>query len=254
MSIFSNYTTKIKDRLTQKEIEEDPDSLSARAFRRRVLNEDEITANLGSSLYYKGKPSPVAVYRDNGRPVIRILLRMLLVIIAPVLALGLITFVVVNTVSQNRVTQPVETESVVYDNIPVPAGVRPISRARTIGQTKFIESYIAKFLPNYVLNIKGAASYISDKSQDELLAFYKGKLVDPRPPPWQIYGTPGKAGDFYAVLYLRSLDGSRTLEGIVLQLQRVDGEVLKNDPEYYDRQAKPGEMVLILTKVFLGLK
>ncbi len=254
MSRISSYASKLRNRIRQTEVEEDPQSLSVRAFRRRVLDEESEINPLATGQV--GPELKVAVYRDRGAQLRRGLLRFLLVIVAPLAALALILLIVLNIVNDNKVAPIVETESVVMANIPVPGGVRPISRARNLNQKTSAQIYYNSVLSGYNLDFKGAATYITAKSKDEIKQFYDSKLVDPKPPPWQIYGKPGNILNVFSILYLRALPNGppNSLEGLAVQIEPVDQEILRKDPEYYDTKAQVGENVITLWKGWLTLK
>jgi hypothetical protein len=248
---IGSYVTKIRNRIKQSEIEEDPQSLSARAFRRRVLEEEEVLGSLATETTSQG--FRVAIYQDKGRRWRRSLLRFGLVFVGPLLAIGLIGLIVLNVVNENKVAVTVETESTTLDDIPVPPGVRAIGRARNLDQSISADIYFRQVLPNYRQNFKGAATYITSKSQDEIKKFYDSKLVEPKPPPWQSYGKPIVTTELYRTLYMRALPNGppNSIEALVLQIEPVNKDILKKDPDYYDAQAKIGENVIVLWKSWL---
>lgn len=253
---ISSYASKIRNRIKQSDIEEDPQSLSAKAFRRRLLEEDGEAIQPTLTSFAPNGEVKVAVYRDKSSRFRRSLIRFALVIIAPLLALGLIIFLVLNIINENRPVVVVETESVTLDNIPVPGGVQAIARAKNLNQSTSAEIYFRKVLPTFSQNFKGAATYLTDKSQDVIKKFYDSKFVEPKPPPWQIYGNPVNVSGFYTVLYLRSLPNGPpgSIEAVVVQIEPVKKDILVKDPEYYGPQAKEGQNVILLWKSWLAPK
>jgi hypothetical protein len=251
---ISSYASKIRNRIKQSDIEEDPQSLSAKAFRRRLLEEDETADPL--ALPVSSSKVKVAVYRDRSSRLRRSLIRFGLVVVAPLLALGLIFFLVFNIINDNRPVVVVETESVALDNIPVPGGVQAIARAKNLNQQTSANIYFGKVLPTYNQNFKGAATYLTSKSRDDIKKFYDSKLVEPKPPPWQTYGNPTTIADFYTVLYLRSLPNGPpgSIEALVLQIEPVRKDIMQRDPDYYGPQAKEGQNVIVLWKTWLAPK
>ncbi len=253
MSRWTSITSRLTNRIRQDEIEEDPTSLSARAFRQRLLG-DEPPAEVLSGYGGAGSKTKVAVYQPKPNRFSRRLLRIGLTVVAPLVALALILWVTFSIVSQNQVAAPVQVETTFDSNVPVPAGVRVINRATSpvYNQKATSTEFFSRLLPLYTTNLRGVVSYISPQSVQDLNDFYNRKLVGPKPPPWQVYGKPTTYGDFYTTFYIRSLSGTSTLEGVLVQLQPVNGDTLKQDPSYYDRQAKLGETVIILSKAVLS--
>ncbi len=252
MSQTGSRPSKFRKKLRQSEIEDDPQSLTAKAFRRRIL--DEETDNPLTTGTATQAPK-IAVYRDKTAPLRRNLIRIGLIFIAPIVAIGIILLIVFGAIQDNanKVVPVVETESIALQVIPVPGGVRPISRALNLNQKRSAEIYFDRTLPQYLNDFKGAATYISGKSKEEIKKFYDSKLVEPKPPPWQTFGNPLTSGSFYTVLYLRALTNGPpgSIEALVLQIEPVSRDILKKDPEYYDLQAKEGENVIILWKSWL---
>ena len=252
MSRFKTNLSRFSKRLKQQDIEEqtEPDSLSARAFRHRLLDE-EINEPIPGNTTAPSQPR-VAVYRPVANPLPRRLLRFGLVVVAPLLAIALILWITFTTIAQNQTTEAVKVESVFDSNVPVPAGVRSIPRAANYSQAKLAVEIYKRYLPTYAPVIRSVATYISPLSLDELNQYYKSRLVDPKPPPWQLYGKPATLGDQYTTFYIRSLNGQQSLEGLLVQLENIRQDTLRQDPSYYDKQAKPGETVITLSKAVLN--
>lgn len=256
MSQFGSYFSNLQKRLKQRDVEEGPTSLSAKAFRKRVLEDDEVTPALShnsSSLASHSGPR-VAVYHDKSVRLRRSLLRISLVFIAPLLVFMIVGAIVFSTLSREQPTVPIAAESQVLSGIPIPAGVRPIARATLIDQLSSARNLFDSVLPQYNFEFKGAVSYLTPASIEDLYKYYNSKFVDPRPPPWQIFRSPTYYGDFYTAVYLRSLNNQGALEALVLRLDTVSPIILKSDPEFYDRQAKAGETAMVLWKVWLSPK
>ncbi len=253
MSRISFKASRLGKKLRQEDMDEDPTSLSARAFRRRLLDEEAIvTPERPNRPQARVK---VAVYQPKSVGWRRALLKLGLVVVAPLAGLALILWIVVTTVSQNIEVAPVQTaETIVLDNAPVPVGVRPLRRIKFTDQQTDAEIYFEKVLPTYYFNYKGSASYISPQPLEALSKYYNSKLAEPKPPPFQLFGKATFYGNTYNALYLRSLDSQRILEGLLVKLEPVDQQILKSDPEYYDRQTKLGETVIVISKAVVSLK
>ena len=243
--------TKLGSRLVQPKIEEGETSLLARAFRTRLL--DGSAAD--PALLYPQRPGNVrvAVYNDKSVKLRTFIRRVTLAFIAPLIALLIIGFIVFSTINQPKPSLPIATESVVLSDVPVPAGVRPIQRATIFSPKQFIDVYLNQTLPKYSDQFKSAASYIGPKSQDELNAFYKTRLLQTKSLGWQAYGKPTSYNITFTSLYVRALNSQvpGSIEALVVQFEPVKAEVLKQDPTYYDSQTKLGETVLILSKAWL---
>lgn len=246
--------SKFPPRLVQPEIEDNDSSLLARAFRSRILGGLEVDP----ALLYPGNPKsgkvPVAIYNHNTTSTGRFIRKIGLTLVAPLLAVIIIGVIILTTVNQDKASSPpIQTESVVLSDVPVPAGVRPIQRAKTYTQQQFIDVYLNQVLPNYSDEYKGAASYITSRSFDEANNFYITRLLQTKSLQWQAYGKPTTYNLSYTTLYLRALSSQvpGSVEALVVQLEPVDSVILKKDPTYYDAQAKLGETVIILSKAWL---
>jgi hypothetical protein len=239
-------------RIRQTEVEEiGADGLYSQAFRNRVLGN-----GLETPLSTTSKPSTsrrVATYDDAGGGFLRKLLRVVLLFVLPVLAIALIVWIVIGVLSQNTVSPPLEAESQILDNIPVPAGARPIPRAAKFSQLQIAEAYYTNSFPAYwLIEHKGAASYVTPKPRPELLTYYKTKLVDSK--QWQQFGNFPDGGEKTVRLYIKQLrygNVANALEVVMITLESVNPEILKRDPDYYDRQAKPSDSVIVVTKSWL---
>ncbi len=243
--------TKLGSRLVQPRIDEGESSLLARAFRTRLLED----AAPDPALLYPKKPGKVrvAVFNDTSEKFRTVIRRIALTVIAPVVALLIIGFIVLSTINQPKLSLPIETESVVLGDVPVPAGVRPIERATLYSPSQFIDVYLNQVLPNYSDQFKSAASYIGPNSQDELNAFYNTRLLQTKSLRWQTYGKPATYNITFTSLYVRALSSQvpGSIEALVVQFEPVSVGILKQDPAYYDKQAKLGETVIILSKAWL---
>jgi hypothetical protein len=251
MPLFKS--SKFSSRLVQPAIEDNDPSLLARAFRRRVLGGPEVDP----ALLYLGTNEtarvPVAVYNAKRPNTARFLRKIGLTIVAPLLAIFIVGVIIMTTLTPAKVSQPIASESVVLADVPVPANVRPIPRAKTFTQQQFITVYLNQLLPNYSSEFKGAASYMTSRPFDEVNNFYITKLLQTKSLLWQTYGKPTTYNLSYTSLYLRALSSqvSGSVEALVVQLEPVDSVILKTDPTFYDSQAKPGETVIILSKAWL---
>jgi hypothetical protein len=251
MPLFKS--SKFPSRLVQPEIEDTDSSLLARAFRRRVLSGPEADPAL---LYLETSQTarlPVAVYSAKGPSTARLLRKIGLTIVAPLLALIIVGVIIMTTLTPEKVSQPIASESVVLNDVPVPANVRPIQRAKTYTQQQFITVYLNQILPNYSSEFKGAASYLTSRPFDEVNNFYITRLLQTKALLWQTYGKPTTYNLSYTTLYLRALRSQvpGSVEALVVQLEPVDSVILKTDPTFYDKLAKPGETVIILSKAWL---
>jgi hypothetical protein len=252
MSKSKSGASGLFQRFRQSDVEETgSESLYGKAFRQRLLD-SETEAPIVSGLP-RNAPRRIANYDDDGGGFLRKLLRVALVFVLPALAIGLIVWIVMGVLSQNAVSPPLEVESQVFDNIPVPAGARPIPRAAKYSQLQIAESYYGSNFPAYTLiEHKGAASYITAKPRPELLTYYKTKLVDSK--LWQQFGNFPDGGEKTIRFHIKQLrygNVANALEVVMITLENVSGEILKRDPDYYDRQAKPGDSVIVITKSWL---
>jgi hypothetical protein len=245
--------SKLSSRLVQPEIENNDSSLLARAFRSRMLGGPGPDPALLYPNTTGAAKVPVAVYKDNSVGFKVLLRKFALTVLAPLLAIIIIGVIVISTFTENKVSVPIESESVVLSDVPVPAGVRPIERAKIYTQQQFIGVYLNQVLPNYTSEYKGAASYMTSKSFDELNAFYTSRLLQTKSLRWQSFGKPTTYNLTYTSLYLRALVSQvpGSIEALVVQLEPVNATILKKDPAYYDRQTKLGETVIILSKAWL---
>ncbi|MDB5079051.1 MAG: hypothetical protein JWP00_975 [Chloroflexi bacterium] len=246
--------SKFRTRLTQPAIEDNDSSLLARAFRTRLLGGSEADP----ALFYPAGPGakkvPVAVYQDRTASTRTLLRKISLTIGAPLLAIIIVGLIVFSTFAPDKVSLPVQSESVIFGDVPVPANVRPIQRAKLNAQQQFVDVYLNQVLPHYSEDFKGAASYISSKSLDELKSWYSTRLLDTKSLRWQVYGKPTTYNTTYTSLYLRALTSQvpGSVEALVVQLEPVSSLVLKKDPTSYDEQAKLGETVIILSRAWLA--
>jgi hypothetical protein len=252
MSKSKSGASGLFQRIRQSDVEESPsESLYGKAFRQRLLS-SEIETPLSAGVP-RNNARRVASYDDAGGGLLRKLLRVALVFILPALAIGLIVWIVMGVLSQNVVSQPLEVETQVFDNIAVPAGARPIPRAAKFSQLQIAEAYYGNNFPAYqLIEHKGAASYITAKPRPELLTYYKTKLVDSK--QWQQFGNFPDGGEKTIRLYIKQLrygNVANALEVVIITLESVSPEILKRDPEYYDRQAKPGDSVIVIVKSWL---
>ena len=242
---------KIGSRMVQTSIDEGEPSLLARAFRTRLMEE----SSADPALLYPQRPGKVrvAVYNDTSEKFRTLFRRIALTVIAPIIALLLIGFIVLSTINQPRPSLHIQTESVALGDVPVPAGVRPIERATLYSPRPFIDVYLNRILPNYSDQFKSAASYIGPMSQDELSAFYSSRLLQTKSLGWQTYGKPTTYNITFTSLYVRALSSQvpGSVEALVVQFEPVNTDILKQDPAYYDKQTKPGETVIILSKAWL---
>lgn len=242
-------------RIRQTEVEETgSDGLYGKAFRNRVMgNELETPSGVGSTQTVSRR---VASYDDAGDGLLRKLIRVALVFVLPALTIGLIVWIVMGVLSQTTVSPPLETESQVLENIPVPAGARPIPRAAKFSQLQVAETYYtSNFAAYQLVEHKGAASYITPKPRPELLNYYKTKLVDSK--QWQSFGNFPDGGEKTVRLYIKQLryaNVANALEVVLITFEGVNAEILKRDPDYYDRQAKVGDSVIVITKSWLRPK
>lgn len=250
------YASKMLKRIKQDEISSDnPNSLSAKAFRRRILDEGTVEPTLASGglLSRPLDHAPVAVYEETSNPLLRTLLRVTLVFLLPVLGLILIGVVVFGVIQDSiNSSKPTVADTVVLNNVPIPAGSRTINRGK-LAQYSIAEATLNRVLPNYnILKHVDMAAYISPKSIKELLVYYDDKLLKSK--AWQSYGSMGNGGEITFRLYLTGVSTSipNSLEALVVSLERVDAGILKQDPLYYDRQATPNETVLIITKSWVA--
>lgn len=243
--------TKFGSRLVQPTPEDSDSSLLARAFRSRLLDDSAVDP----ALFHPQRSSRVrvATYDDPGVNLRATFRKIALAVIAPLIALCLIGFIVLSTINQPRPSVPIQTESVVLGDVPVPAGVRPIERATLYSPKQFIDVYLNRVLPNYSDQFKSAATYIGPKTLDELKEFYNTRLLQNKALAWQPYGKPATYNITYTSLYVRALASQvpGSIEALVVQFEPVDLNILKSDPNYYDKQTKPGETAIILSKAWL---
>lgn len=243
---------KFTRRLVQPDIDDNDSSLLAKAFRSRVLSGFEADP----ALLYPAASAPrrvrVAVYNDKGGPLV-LLRKFAFTIVAPLIALLIVAVILLNTLVQPKVSVPIQNESVALSDVPVPAGVRAIGRAKLYTVPQFTDVYLNQALPNYTNEYKGGASYISPQSPDDLKAYYSTKLLQNKALRWQTFGKSVTFNLTYTTLYLRALPSqvAGTVEGLIVQIEPVDATLLKKDPTAYDAQAKLGETVIILTKSWL---
>lgn len=254
---LNSYASKIRNRIKQEDVlEENPNSLSAKAFRRRILDDNfsEPTLASGGLLSETVQTNQVATYQPGRSPFLRTLLKISLVFILPVLALALIVWIVVGIIQEGAANaRPIETDTLVIDNIPIPAGARPIARNNKAAQFSIAEANILRVLPNYhILKHVGAATFISPKSVQELQSYYEDKLIKTK--AWQTYGNTGNGGVITLKLYLKGLASNvpNSLEAVLISLEKIDPTVLRDDPQYYDRQTKLSETVIVVTKTWVA--
>ena len=242
---------KLGSRLVQPGIDDGEPSLLAKAFRDRLLEETAADP----ALLYPARPDRVrvAVYNDTSIRVKTLLRRTALTVIAPLIALLIVGFIVLTTINQPQPSLPIETESVALVDVPVPAGVRPIQRATLYSPKSFIDVYLNRTLPNYSNQFKSAASYIGSMPQADLINFYSTRLLQNKALGWQTYGKPATYNITFTSLYVRSLASQvpGSIEALVVQFEPVEANILKQDPAYYDKQAKLGDTVIILSKAWL---
>ena len=263
------FLTSRLNRFKQQDIEEDPDSLSARAFRQRLLGDEVSSPVPPVPLPLAPSPTKVAVYRPPARRLLRAVTKVLLVVVAPLLALFLIGWLTFSIVSQNQTTAaPVQAESVFDGNIPIPANVRVIPRATNpLYDMRGLSRDIFKgFLPSYGnVTVTKVGSYISPHDPpptvlsdtptsskfkspaiQDLDNYYHSRLTA-KGSPWQVYGTPGLVGSLYTTFYVRSVNGQQVLGGLLVQFQTVDATILRQSGDYYDKETKIGDIVILLS-------
>lgn len=242
---------RIGSRLVQPKLEDADTSLLAKAFRTRLL--DESAADPALLNPQRANRVRVAVFDDPGARVRTFFRKFALTVIAPLVALLIIGFIVLSTLNQPKPVVPIATETVVLSDVPVPVGVRPIERATLYSPKQFVDVYLNQVLPSYSDDFKSAATYIGPKTQDELKDFYNNRLLQNKSLGWQVYGKPTTYNITYTSLYVRALPSqvSGTIEALIVQFEPVDLNILRSDPAYYDKQTKPGEVAIILSKAWL---
>lgn len=242
---------KLGSRLVQPGIDDTEPSLLARAFRDRLLQDGAADpALLASTRPHKVR---VAVYNDTTLKIRTLLRRLALTVVAPLVALLIIGLIVFSTFNQPKASLPIATESVALGDVPVPAGVRPIQRATLYSPRQFVDVYLNRVLPTYTDQFKSAASYIGSMSQDELNNFYTSRLLQNKALAWQSYGKSATYNITFTSLYVRALSSQvpGSVEALLVQFEPVNAEILRQDPAAYDKEAKLGETVLILSKAWL---
>ncbi len=198
--------------LIPKRTEEDnKDSLLARAFSKTGPEEPVLPGGI-----------PVGVYRDPYARWRRLLIRISLVLILPLLTLCLVIFLIFNIISTNIKPFEIQAESTTMTNIPLPAGVKP-AQGENSTPLNYFKNQGEVWLKNYSVRVSGIESYAVKLTPKDLITFYQNKLVNTR--QWQIQRQIGLPASL-DTLYVRGRPNNQ-LEGIYLQVLVRSNQDLK---------------------------
>ncbi|WP_342397416.1 hypothetical protein [Candidatus Chlorohelix sp.] len=218
----------------------------------------------------------MAVYKNPEERGTRRILRYGLFIFAPTFFIASIVLVIYLTfVSASGEVKPgTATESITMADVPLPIGIREITKTPDSIQSSLANNIISIAMPNYRVVSNQTEIYVIKQSAEELNNYYSKKLV---PLQWKqfnqkkleidygatSYVTPSgknpaptvdprtkRNSTFIIYYYTRSTKDPRVYDGLFLRYEQLLNETqLKKRTDLVNRKAEVGDTLIYLSKL-----